>query len=187
MLLAHRGNQFNAILGGGPSYIVHPSDTAPALVALDARIHVLGDTGDRWLSLREFFVLPDEDVSRENVLRPGEIVTELELPPRTGARSIYSKVTDREAWTHAVVSAAVVLTLDDDGVCRSAGVALGGVAPIPWRVEPVERLLVGARISPELAAAAGTVSVEGARVLARNRYKVPLVSETLRRALLSLV
>ena len=180
-------NQFNAILGGGPSYIVHPSDTAPALVALDARIHVLGDTGDRWLSLREFFVLPDEDVSRENVLRPGEIVTELELPPRTGARSIYSKVTDREAWTHAVVSAAVVLTLDDDGVCRSAGVALGGVAPIPWRVEPVERLLVGARISPELAAAAGTVSVEGARVLARNRYKVPLVSETLRRALLSLV
>ena len=182
-------NQFNAILGGGPSFIVHPSDTAPALVALDVRIHIVGDTGDRWLPIRDFFVLPREDVSRENVLRPGEIVTELELPPHAGTRSVYTKVTDREAWTHAVVSTAVVLTLDDDddGVCRSAGIALGGVAPIPWRVEPVERLLVGERITPELAATAGTASVEGASALARNRYKIPLVSETLRRTLLTLV
>jgi xanthine dehydrogenase YagS FAD-binding subunit len=181
-------NQFNAILGGGPSYIVHPSDMAPALVALDARVHIVGDTTDRWLPIREFFVRPDEDVSRENVLQPGEIVTEVELPPHAGARSVYTKVTDREAWTHAVVSAAVVLTLDDtnDGICLSAGVALGGVAPIPWRVEPVERLLVGERITPELAAAAGAASVEGARALARNQYKVPLVEETLRRTLLSL-
>ena len=183
-------NRFNAILGGGPSYIVHPSDTAPALVALDAQIHVVGDTGDRWLPIREFFVLPNEDVSRENILRPGEIVTELELPPHAGTHSIYTKVTDREAWTHAVVSTAVVLTLDDDdddGVCRGAGVALGGVAPIPWRVAPVERLLVGKRITPELAATAAAAAVQGARALARNQYKVPLVEETLRRTLLSLV
>ena len=179
-------NQFNAILGGGPSFIVHPSDTAPALVALDAQIHIVGDTGDRWLPIREFFVLPREDVSRENVLRPGEIVTELALPLHAGTRSVYTKVTDREAWTHAVVSTAVVLTLED-GVCRSAGIALGGVAPIPWRVAPVERLLVGKRITPALAAAAAAAAVQGARPLARNRYKVPLVEETLRRTLLSLV
>ena len=182
-------NQFNAILGGGPSYIVHPSDTAPALVALDGRIHLAGDTDDRWLPIREFFVLPAEDVSRENVLRPGEIVTELELPPPGGARSVYAKVTDREAWTHAVVSTAVVLTLADAGagpVCRRARITLGGVAPIPWRVEPAERLLVGQRITAELAAAAAAAAVDGARPLARNRYKVPLVEETLRRALLSL-
>ena len=179
-------NQFNAILGGGPSFIVHPSDTAPALVALDAQIHIVGDTGDHWLPIREFFVLPREDVSRENVLRPGEIVTELALPLHAGTRSVYTKVTDREAWTHAVVSTAVVLTLED-GVCRSAGIALGGVAPIPWRVAPVERLLVGKRITPALAAAAAAAAVQGARPLARNRYKVPLVEETLRRTLLSLV
>ena len=121
------------------------------------------------------------------MLQPGEIITELELPPSTGTRSVYTKVTDREAWTHAVVSTAVVLTMDDDddGVCVSAGVVLGGVAPIPWRVEPVERLLVGRRITPELAAAAGAAAVEGARPLARNRYKIPLVEETLRRTLLS--
>ena len=141
-------NQFNAILGGGPSYIVHPSDTGPALVALDARIHLVADSSDRWLPIREFFVLPREDVSRENVLRPGEIVTEVELPPRPGARSVYSKVTDREAWTHAVVSTAVILTVED-GVCRGAGIALGGVAPIPWPVAPVEQLLVGRRLTPE--------------------------------------
>lgn len=179
-------NQFNAILGGGPSYIVHPSDTAPALVALDARIHIVGDTGDRWLPIQDFFVLPSEAVSRENVLQPGEIVTELEVPPHPGARSAYTKVTDREAWTHAVISTAVVLTLED-GVCRRAGVALGGVAPIPWRVETVERLLVGQRLTPDLAATAGATAVEGARPLARNRYKIPLVEETLRRTLLSLV
>jgi xanthine dehydrogenase YagS FAD-binding subunit len=80
----------------------------------------------------------------------------------------------------------VVLTLED-GVCRSAGIALGGVAPIPWRVAPVERLLVGKRITPALAAAAAAAAVQGARPLARNRYKVPLVEETLRRTLLSLV
>ena len=105
-------------------------------------------------------------------------------------RSAYHKVLDREAWTHAVVSTAVVLTLDDDGddpgVCRGAAIALGGVAPIPWRVAAVERLLVGKRLTPELAAAAGAAAVEGARALARNRYKISLVSETLRRSLLSL-
>ena len=187
MLLPDGGKPVQRGPGGRPSFIVHPSDTAPALVALDARIHLVGDTGGRWLPIREFFVLPREDVSRENVLRPGEIVTELELPPHAGTRSVYTKVTDREAWTHAVVSTTVTLTVDDDGVCRSAGIALGGVAPIPWRVERVERLLVSERLTPELAAAAGAASVEGARALARNRYKIPLVSETLRRTLLSLL
>lgn len=180
-------NQFNAILGGGPSYIVHPSDTAVALVALDARVRVVSALGDRWVPLREFFVLPREDVSRENALRSGEILAEVELPSLDEARSTYSKVTDREAWTHAVVSVAVVLTVsEDDGVCRYASVVLGGVAPIPWRVESVERMLVGERVTPVLAAAAGVAAVEGARPLARNRYKVSLAAETLRRALLSL-
>ena len=180
-------NQFNAIFGGGPSYIVHPSDTAAALLAIDARVRVVSATDDRWVPLREFFVLPREDVSRENVLKLGEIVTEVELPPLNGARSTYSKVTDREAWTHAVVSVAVVLAVgEDDGVCQHARVVLGGVAPIPWRVESVERMLVGEQVTPALAAAAGTAAVEGARPLARNRYKVGLVAETLRRALLSL-
>ena len=165
---------------------MHPSDTAVALVALDAQVHVVGDGRDRWLPIRKFFVLPSDDVSRENVLAPGDIVTQLALPPQPGTRSAYTKVTDREAWTHAVVSAAVALVVED-GVCRRAGIALGGVAPIPWRVTAVEQLLIGQRLTPELAAAASRVAVEGARPLSRNRYKIPLVTETLRRTLLSVV
>jgi len=179
-------NQFNAILGGGPSYIVHPSDTAAALVALDARVRIVADNRDDWMPLREFFVLPSDDVSRENVLGAAEIVTEFELPPARGARSVYVKVTDREAWTHAVVSAAVVLTLDADGVCRRAGIVLGGVAPIPWRVRAVEEMLVGKPVTAASAAGTGAAAVAGARPLSRNRYKVALMEETLRRAILSL-
>jgi xanthine dehydrogenase YagS FAD-binding subunit len=94
-------------------------------------------------------------------------------------------VLDREAWTHAVVSAAIVLDMDKQ-VCRSARIVLGGVAPIPWRLSKVEALLIGQRITPELAAKAGEVAVEGARPLAKNKYKVPLTKAAVKRTLLLL-
>jgi xanthine dehydrogenase YagS FAD-binding subunit len=80
---------------------------------------------------------------------------------------------DREAWTHAVVSAAIVLEMNGE-VCRNARVVLGGVAPIPWRLRDVEGMLAGQRITPPLAASAGEAAVRGARPLAKNGYKVPL-------------
>ena len=92
---------------------------------------------------------------------------------------------DREAWTHAVVSVALALEMDGDRV-RRAGVVLGGVAPIPWRVAAVEELLVGQRVTESLAAEAGRLAVDGARPLSKNRYKVPLVENLVRRTLLSL-
>src|SRR5207247_10355753 len=152
-------NEFHAIFGGGPSYIVHPSDTAPALVALDAKFRIAGPASERIVSAADFFTLPTVDAARENVLRDGEVLAEIMLPRRgTGARSTYHKVLDREAWTHAVVSAAVVLDMDKD-VCRSARMVLGGVAPIPWRLPEVEKLLAGQRITPALAAKAGEAAV----------------------------
>ena len=92
---------------------------------------------------------------------------------------------DREAWTHAVVSAAIVLEMDKN-VCRSARVVLGGVAPIPWRLPEVERMLAGQRITDKLAADAAAAAVSGARPLARNAYKVPLTKGVVRRTLLEL-
>ena len=89
---------------------------------------------------------------------------------------------DREAWTHAVVSAAIVLDMDKD-VCRSARVVLGGVAPIPWRLPEVEGALAGQRITKELAAKAGELAVAGARPLAKNGYKVPLTRAMVARTL----
>ncbi len=179
-------NQLHAIFGGGPSYIVHPSDTAPALMALDAQFHIAGPSGERVLPASEFFQLPRVDASRENVLVKDEILSAIQLPAaRPGVRSTYHKVLDREAWTHAVVSAAIVLEMDRQ-ICRSARIVLGGVAPIPWRLPKVEAMLVGQRITPELAAKAGEASIEGAHPLAKNKYKVPLTKAVVKRTILSL-
>jgi xanthine dehydrogenase YagS FAD-binding subunit len=177
-------NEFHAIFGGGPSHIVHPSDTAPALVALDAAFRVVGPDGDRTVPAGEFFALPTVDPSRENVLKDGEILASITVPAqRQGTRSSYHKVMDREAWTHAIVSAAVVLEMDKD-VCRRARVVLGGVAPIPWRLAEVEKLLTGQRLTPELAAKAGEAAIAGARPLAKNGYKVPMTRALVSRAIL---
>jgi len=179
-------NQFHAIFGGGPSHIVHPSDTAPALVALDATFRIVGPAGARAVKAADFFTLPTVDASRENVLKEGEMLAEIVLPGRGAARrSTYHKILDREAWTHAVVSAAVILDMDGD-VCRGARIVLGGVAPIPWRLPEVEKMLAGQRITPELAARAGEEAVAGARPLARNGYKVPLTRDMVGRTILAI-
>ncbi len=179
-------NQFHAIFGGGPSHIVHPSDTAPALVALNATFRLVGPSGERTVPSADFFALPTVDPARENVLKEDELLAEIVVPALpSSARSTYHKVMDREAWTHAVVSAAVVLDMNRD-VCRSARIVLGGVAPIPWRLPDVERLLTGKRVTPELAAQAGELAVAGARPLAKNGYKVPLTRAMVRRTLVTL-
>jgi xanthine dehydrogenase YagS FAD-binding subunit len=167
-------NEYHAIFGGGPSYIVHPSDTAPALVALDAKIRVASASGERLVSAGEFFTLPTVDAERENVLKDDEVIAGVVIPASpAGVRSTYHKVMDREAWTHAIVSAAIVLQMDKD-VCKSARVVLGGVAPIPWRLPEVEKMLTGQRVTAELAAKAGEAAVSGARPLAKNAYKIPM-------------
>ncbi len=179
-------NQFHAIFGGGPSYIVHPSDTAPALVALGAQFRIVGPSGERRVPAADFFVLPRANPAVENALKDDEVLASVQLAaPRSGTRSAYHKVMDREAWTHAVVSAAVVLEMDQD-VCRTARIVLGGVAPIPWRVAEAENVLTGQRITPELAARAGEVAVAGARPLSKNAYKVPMTRAVVERTILQL-
>jgi xanthine dehydrogenase YagS FAD-binding subunit len=117
------------------------------------------------------------------VLKDDEVLAAIEVPtPAASTRSAYHKVMDREAWTHAVVSAAVVLEMNGD-TCQRARIVLGGVAPIPWRLPEVERMLAGRRLTPELAAAAGEAAVAGARPLAKNGYKVPLTKAVVKRTL----
>jgi xanthine dehydrogenase YagS FAD-binding subunit len=177
-------NEFHAIFGGGPSYIVHPSDTAVALVALDARFRIVSPSGERVVAARDFFALPQQNPARENVLGSEEVLAEVQIPaPRAGTRSTYHKIMDREAWTHAVVSAAIVLEMDNQ-VCRSAHIVLGGVAPIPWRLPKVEQMLTGERITEALALKAAETAVEGAKPLAKNAYKIPLTKGVVRRTLL---
>jgi xanthine dehydrogenase YagS FAD-binding subunit len=179
-------NQLHAIFGGGPSYIVHPSDLAPAFVALAASFRVVGPSGERDVPAADFFVSPRVDAEHENVLTDQEVLASVHIPAaRSGVRSTYHKVMDREAWTHALVSAAVVLEMDG-AVCREARIVLGGVAPLPWRAPAAERLLSGQRITPALAAQVGAAAVADARPLSKNAYKVPLTRAVVERTLVQL-
>jgi xanthine dehydrogenase YagS FAD-binding subunit len=183
----HGENQQHAIFGGGPSYSVHPSDLAPALVALDATFEVMGSGGLRRLSAAEFFVLPSQNPARENTLAATDLLTGVRIPtPATGVVSTYLKITDREAWTHAEVSVALRLHLEDRRI-RTASVVLGGVAPIPWRLPDVEQWLRGTSPSTAVARQAGALAVAQAQPLAKNGHKVPMTSAAVERALLRLI
>jgi xanthine dehydrogenase YagS FAD-binding subunit len=176
--------RFHAILGGGPSYIVHPSDTAPALVALDAQIKIVGPAGERIIPLEKFFVLPSVDFRRENILKTGEIVTEIFVPtPKAGSKGFYHKVRERQAWDHAIVAVATVVQ-SSGGLARDARVVLGGVAPIPWRVPKAESFLRGKKIDDSVAQQAGTIALDGAKPLKDNVYKVKMAQDLVRRGLL---
>lgn len=177
-------NKYNAILGGGPSYIVHPSDLAPMLVALDAEVTVRGREGERTLTLERFFTLPSEgSVMRENVLAQDEIVTGVTLPRREGPwRSTYVKFRERSSFDWALASVALAMIVDGD-VVREARVCLGGVAPIPWRAAEAERFLAGRKVDAATCAGVGERALEGADPLEQNGYKVPLARGLLTRAL----
>lgn len=179
-------NQYHAIFEGGPSYIVHPSDTAPALVALGARVRLRSPRGSRTLPLDRFFVLPRENVRRENVLAPDEILTEVIVPRApAGSRAIYLKEMAREVWDFALSSVAAMVVLKD-GVVEDARIVLGGVAPIPYRAAKAEAVLKGRPLDETSAADAGRAAVEGARPLSKNAYKVPLTEALVKRALVAL-
>jgi xanthine dehydrogenase YagS FAD-binding subunit len=176
-------NQYHAIFGGSACWIVHPSDTAPALVALGARVRTAGPKGGRTIDLEKFFVLPDADVRRENVLEPGEVLTEVILPPADVAlKSSYRKVRARGSWDFAMAGIALALAMKGDKVDR-ARVVLSGVAPIPWRAAGVEKAIVGQRLDAKAVARAADAAVAGAQPLEHNGYKVALVRGVVEEAL----
>lgn len=180
-------NQQHAIYGGGPSYIVHPSDVAPALVALDASFIVAGPDGERNVSADNFFVMPSQDPATENSLRSDELLVGVSLPtPRASSVSHYHKIMDREAWTHAEVSVAAVLTMSGE-IVESASIVLGGVATVPWKLTEVENYLVGRQLSADVVTMAGQMAVSSARPLAKNGHKIPMTAAAVERTLLALV
>ncbi len=177
-------NQYHAILGGAGCYIVHPSDLAPVLIALNAEVRIVGLAGPRMMPLEKFFILPRVDITRENVLKQNEIVEEVTLPAASAGRAgTYLKVRERNTWDFAVVAAAVVLDMSG-GRCREAQVVLGAVAPAPWRSPRAEAVLRGAKIDLNVAAKAAEAALEGARPMTHNGYKVPLAKNLVRRAIL---
>ncbi|MCC7173687.1 MAG: FAD binding domain-containing protein [Bryobacterales bacterium] len=179
-------NEYHCIFGGAPCFIVHPSDTAPALLALDARLSITGPRGSRTIPLSSFFVLPEKNVRAENILAAGEVITEILLgPPQTGARSLYRKVRDRGAFDFALAGAAVVVVMSD-GKVSAARIVLSGVAPAPWRVPEAENLLAGRPLDAGAISQAAAAAVKGAFPLSKNEYKIALVRGILEETLASL-
>lgn len=168
-------NQYHCILGGKRCFIVHPSDTAPALAALGASLKISGMDGERMVPVEDFFVSPASDVTRETVLKQGEIVAEILLPspPAGEFYSSYRKVRARRAWDFALAGAALALRLSGDRI-EKARVFLSGAAPVPWRSREVEKELTGGRLDGDTISRAAAAGVRKASPLSKNHYKVNL-------------
>jgi len=177
-------NKYHAIFGGGPSYIVHPSDLAPMLLALGASVNVAGGNGQRTIPLDKFFILPADNVRRENVLKNDEIITEVTVPAsKLAANSTYLKFKERDSMDFAISAVAAAVSFGANKTVSEARIVLGGVAPIPWRVPKAESLLIGKTMSKDLLAEVAKIALEGAEPLAKNAYKIPLTQTLVRRAL----
>ncbi len=179
-------NPYHCILGGNRCFIVHPADTAPALIALEARLRIAGPQGSRVLPVEEFHVPPATDPQRETVLEAGEIVIEVLIPPAAaGLRSVYRKVQARRSWDFALAGVALALRFEGDKVI-AAGVVLSGAAPVPWRAREAEDALTGRVLTPGLAARAASAAMQDARPLRDNGYKVALFQGLIEEQLLAL-
>jgi len=167
-------NQFHCVFGGNMCYMVHPSDTAPVLAAFDATGRAVGPGGTRTISLEKFHVPPGEDVEKETVLAPNEILTDIFLPPPgPGVRSSYRKVRARQSWDFAVAGLALVIRFKEKQVER-ARVVLSGAAPVPWRSMAVEEVITGKELSAETVAKAAEAVVKNAEPLKQNGYKLAI-------------
>jgi xanthine dehydrogenase YagS FAD-binding subunit len=165
---------YHCILGGDNCFIVHPSDTAPALVALQASVVIAGPNGRRTAAVENFHVSPSVDYMSETILEPAEIVTEIILPPPAeGLRSSYRKVRARQAWDFALAGVALAVVFDGERSvdCR---MVLSGAAPVPWRCSEAEKIIKGKRLNPDRAAKAAAAAMQDAEPLAQNDYKIPL-------------
>ncbi len=180
-------NKYHAIFGGDLCSIVHPSDLAPALIALDARVSISSPEGEKSIPLEEFFVLPRVNIRQENILKPNEVLREVKIPPaRKGEKSVYLKLRERGTWDFAIVSAAVRGSVSA-AVFKEVKIVLGGVAPVPWRLEKAEQMIKGKKATEALLREAAREALKDARPMTENGYKKDLVETIVYRAAISLV
>ncbi len=184
--VAQGANEFHAILGNsGPAKFVHSSRIAPALIALDARLRVLGpDDAEQFVPVAEFFRPPHREGQREHVLASNQLVTHIVLPPINGRTCATYEVRHGAGPDYPLASAAAALRLDGFGVVQEARVVLGQVAPMPWISQEAFDVLRGRRVDQATAEAAGQAAVSRATPLSQNEYKVQLAKVAVKRAVL---
>ena len=175
-------NREHCIIGASRCVAVNPSDTAPALVALDAEMDVRNGGGTRTVAAEEFFVGPAIDIMRMTVLEPGDLLTAVRVPSTwAGARFYFEKSRDRAVWDFALASVASAAKIAN-GVVEDIRIAVNGVAPTPLRLRASEDAVRGQRLTEDAAARAGEAATEGVRPLAHNGFKVALLRNLVVRA-----
>jgi xanthine dehydrogenase YagS FAD-binding subunit len=182
-LIPNGENQYHAIFGGGPAYFVSASSFGPPLIALGSKVKLVSATGSRSVPLEKFFVAPQSESTREIVLMPNEILTEIEVPSARGIKNATYELRQKEALDWPLATASVALTMQGSTVSK-ARVVLGHVAPTPWIAAKAEQVLAGKSISDDVIAQAAEAAVDGAQPLSDNRYKIQLARVAVKRALL---
>lgn len=176
-------NEYHAIFAtDGPCVAVHASSAAPALIALGANVRILGPGGTREVALDQFYVLPKQNVHRETILAPNEIVTHVILPkgnPKSATYVVQHRASNE--WPVSIAAAALEMS---GSTCKSARVCLGAVAPVPWRSAAAEQALAGKAVNDASASKAAEAAVAGAAPLAQNAYKLQTARAAVKRAIL---
>src|SRR5256886_1624213 len=176
-------NRYHAIIGGELCYIVHPSDTSTALLALGASAKIAGTGGERTVAFDDYFTGPRVDVLRENVLKPNEFMTHVTIPnPASGTKFGWTKLKDRQVYDFALISVAAVFTVSG-GNWQDGRITLGGVSPVPYRAKVVEDFLKGKDIKATAKQAAAQIRTV-ARPMSLNSYKVDLAQGLIERTIL---
>ncbi len=176
-------NREHALFDASRCVAVNPSDTAPALVALDAQMVIRNTSGERVVPAEEFFIGPSEDITRMTVMHPGDLLTSIRIPATwANSKFYFEKVRDRQVWDFPLVNVASALKVSG-GKIDQARVVVNAVAAHPMRLHNVEAALAGKTQNEETAAMAGEMAVQGAQPLAHNSYKIPLMRNLVKRAI----
>jgi xanthine dehydrogenase YagS FAD-binding subunit len=176
-------NREHCLWGADRCVAVSPSDTAPALVVLDARMVVRNASGEREVPAEEFFIGPDIDIERMTILEPGDVLTAVRIPTDwAGARFYFEKVADRNTWDFALVSIAAAMVVNGNTIERCR-LAAGAVECVPRRLSVVEDVVTGQTKSEETATLAGQSAIRNATPLNFNHFKIPLLRNLVTRAI----
>ena len=176
-------NREHAILEADRCVAVNPSDTAPALIALDAQMVIQSSSGERVVNAEDFFIGPSTDITRMSVLQPGDLLTTIRVPATfAGAHFYFEKVRDRQVWDFPLVNVASAI-LANNGIIEEARIAVNGVAPRPLRMTAVENALRGESLDDTTAERVSELAVRGAKPLRHNAYKIPLMRNLVKRSI----
>jgi xanthine dehydrogenase YagS FAD-binding subunit len=180
-------NRHHAIFGQSPCVAVNPSDIAPALIALDAEVQLTGIRGSKTIAVEELYRLPVAAQRRQTKIGATDLIVEISIPVRSNAltRGRYLKLMERATWSFALASAAVRLDWEKNRITQGR-IVLGGVAGMPWRARTAEKLLIGRRIDDSLARQVSAAAVSEAKPLKWNAYKIPMIKNLIKKALLEL-